>query len=479
LRTPLSLTTRLGILFALVAGLTFAAVGAYLYQSLATQLAARDDNDLIGRMGQIRHFLEERADIASIVADPHQFHDAAAWSAGLVLSLRAADGTVLLQNHDGLGPWPQMNFIAAEQVLTGAMPHTWRINADTDARALAAWASLGGDGTQQVQVILAHTTTARYALLAAYRSKMFAAVFCGALLAALLGYALVWRGLLPLRQIVQQAGRITAERLATHLDVRAAPAELQILVQAFNAMLDRLHQSFQRLSQFSADLAHDLRTPINNLMVQNQVALSQVRSVDEYQTILASNIEEYERLSRMVESVLFLARADNAQVALNRQHLDAGAELQRIADYFEGVAADAGVTLAVSAKGGIDADPILFRRAVNNLVANAIRYTPKGGVITLAAQAEEAGVGGVGGVASMVSVTNPGPGIDAEHIPKLFDRFYRADPARSNVAAGSSSGLGLCIVRSIMGLHGGRAEVECSKDGFTEFRLLFPLRLAR
>ena len=229
-------------------------------------------------------------------------------------------------------------------------------------------------------------------------------------------------------------------------------------------MLDRLHRSFQRLSQFSADMAHDLRTPINNLMVQTQVALSQPRAVDEYQTLLASNVEEYERLARMVENMLFLARADHADFVLHKQRLDACNELQRIADYFEGVAEDAQVQLTIDARGTVDADPILFRRAVNNLVANAIRYTPEGGVIRLATKQVQDGIA--------ITVTNPGIGIQSEHIPLLFERFYRVDDARSDSA--SSTGLGLAIVQSIMMLHGGRAEVESVADAMTMFRLVFP-----
>jgi two-component system heavy metal sensor histidine kinase CusS len=282
-------------------------------------------------------------------------------------------------------------------------------------------------------------------------------------LAGLLGYMLVRHGLRPLHLIARQAYSITAERLDTRLDASTAPRELQILVQSFNAMLDRLHDSFQRLTQFSADLAHDFRTPINNLMVQTQVALSHPRTIEDYQVLLASNTEEYERLARMVESMLFLARADHARIRLNKQLLEASAELQRIADYFEGIADDAGIHLTVQANGLLSADATLLRRAVNNLVANAIRHTPKGGSVQLhGAELNDA---------TEIAVINSGSEIDAIDMPRLFDRFYRADRARSDSA--SSTGLGLAIVQSIMKLHGGRAEVH-STNNLTTFRLLFP-----
>jgi two-component system heavy metal sensor histidine kinase CusS len=222
-------------------------------------------------------------------------------------------------------------------------------------------------------------------------------------------------------------------------------------------------------------VAHDLRTPISNLLGQTQVTLSKPRSVEEYQSLLASNVEEFERLARMVENMLFLARADNAQVALRKVALDIRAELARIAEYFEGMAEERGVSIRIG-NGQSDADksayrielvadPILFRRAVNNLVANAIRYTPPDGTIDLSFARIENEV--------IVSVCNPGPAIEREHLSHMFDRFYRADPSRPDSAL--SAGLGLAIVASIVHLNGGRVQVESNLGDPTVFRLVFPL----
>jgi two-component system heavy metal sensor histidine kinase CusS len=180
--------------------------------------------------------------------------------------------------------------------------------------------------------------------------------------------------------------------------------------------------------------------------------------------LLASNVEEYERLSRMAESMLFLARAEHANLLPSKTILDTPDELRRIVEYFEGPAEDAGVTLRVTAAGRVNADAILFRRAVGNLVANAIRYTPAGGKIVLSACCTSD--------ATTISVSNPGVGIEKQHLPKIFDRFYRADAARQDSA--SSAGLGLAIVKSIMSLHGGRAEVDSIPHRMTRFHLIFP-----
>jgi two-component system, OmpR family, heavy metal sensor histidine kinase CusS len=460
---PASLTTRLGLMFAAVAAITFAAVGSYLYQSLSVQLEAREDAELIERMEHIRHLLQETPSLDAIRLDPHRFDDAVEGHAGMILQIKSASGVVLMENHPGFRFLPPLQIAPYGRIPDEASVRTWHPSPGETIRIVAAWGGLADAGHENVRVVVGRSRAAQLALLASYRLKVMAAVLAGMLLAGLFGYALVRRGLKPIRIIAKQAHSITAQQLDRRLDAAAAPQELQALVESFNAMLDRLHDSFQRLSRFSADLAHDMRTPINNLMVQTQVALVQSRSVDDYQALLASNIEEYERLARMMESMLFLARADHAAVAPHKQSLDLRDELQRIAEYFEGLAEETDIALAVDAHGSVHADAALFRRAVNNLVANAVRHAVKGSTVELTARQ--------GNGAVEVSVTNHGATIGAAHIPRLFDRFYRADTARSD--SSSSTGLGLAIVQSIMKLHGGSAEVD-SADGVTRFSLRFP-----
>jgi two-component system heavy metal sensor histidine kinase CusS len=220
-----------------------------------------------------------------------------------------------------------------------------------------------------------------------------------------------------------------------------------------------------RLWGFAADLAHFLRTPDTALMIHPLVALARAPTADEYQALLASNLEEYERLARMIENTLFLARADNAQLALARSTVDVRAELEHIREYFEMLAEDKGIRFGLDDVAGlkVHADPVLLRRAVNNLVSNAIAHTPRGGVVGLGAARD-------GGWVTL-SVRNSGAGIAPEHLERVFERYYRADAARG---AGSSVGLGLSIVRAIMRLHGGTAEVDSVPGERTVFRLRFP-----
>jgi two-component system heavy metal sensor histidine kinase CusS len=332
------------------------------------------------------------------------------------------------------------------------------------ARVLTVLA--GADGGV-LRVTLARTRSDRLAILKRYAVDLLVALALGTMLATALGFAAVRRGLRPLYGMIARANDISAHRLDRRLETNGMPAELRELGLAFNAMLDRLEEGVQRLSGFAADLAHDLRTPVNALMLQAQVALSRDRPVDEYQALLASTLEEYERLARMIENTLFLARADNAQLALRRDALDVRAELAHIREYFEMLAEDRNVSLTLAETPALTlwADPVLLRRAVNNLVSNAIEHTPAGGVVTLRAERDKEWLA--------LAVSNSGSGIAQAERERVFERYYRADPAR---AAGSSTGLGLAIVRAIMQLHGGRANVE-ERQGDTVFVLRFPLSL--
>jgi two-component system heavy metal sensor histidine kinase CusS len=231
-------------------------------------------------------------------------------------------------------------------------------------------------------------------------------------------------------------------------------------------MLQGLQESFDRLSQFSADLAHELRTPVNNLRGEAEVALTRLRSPREYQEILGSLLEEAQRLSRIIDGLLFMARAETPQVDIARETLSVAQELSVVRDFYEPAAAEAGVTLSVSANADLQVvvDRTLFQRAVGNLVANALTHTPSGGRASLEAVADHR--------ALQVAVRDTGRGIPEEHLPYVFDRFYRVDPSRSTTSGGL--GLGLPLVHSIMKLHQGSVEIESRPGSGTCVYLRFP-----
>jgi two-component system heavy metal sensor histidine kinase CusS len=319
-----------------------------------------------------------------------------------------------------------------------------------------------------VKISVARSMGDRAELLDYYRRIIWVTAGSAGLIAVALCYFLVRRALAPLRVIVNSARAITTEHLDSHIDVSDAPPELYDLAQSLNAMLQRLKQGFDRLWQFTADLAHDLRTPIGNMRGASEVALTRSRSTADYQALLVSNIEECDRVSRMIENVLFLARAESPQFALHRTVFDAGQELMRIAEYFEGISAEAGVEVRVAGQARLYADGELLRRAVSNLLANALRYTPRGQAVSMTAEEFNQGV--------LIRVANPGVGIAPQDLEKVFDRFYRGDKARSN--SGGSTGLGLAIVKTIVEIHGGTALASSEPGGVTKFELRFPPRRA-
>ncbi len=301
-------------------------------------------------------------------------------------------------------------------------------------------------------------------LLAGYLRQVVLVLAGGVLLAAAIGAAIARRGLKPVADITRAASGIGANRLHERIGASAWPAELTSLAAAFDAMLERLQQSFERLAQFSADLAHELRTPINNLIGEAQVALARERSPAEYIEVLHSALEEYARLADMIDRMLFLAYAEHSGVA-ERVPLEAAQQMQAVLEFYQALAEESGIALTSRGGGVVRADPHLLRRALSNLVSNALKYTPRGGSVRL--EAEHDARGGL-----ELRVIDTGVGIPAQHLPRLTDRFYRVDPARAGDPGGS--GLGLAIVKSIMSLHGGTLTIESTVGQGTTARLYFP-----
>jgi two-component system heavy metal sensor histidine kinase CusS len=358
-------------------------------------------------------------------------------------------------------PLPAMPVIGAEEPLGAEDMRSGTASGEVPMRAATVEAHSGG---KIVHLTAAHLAVKEMATLANFRNRILIAIALAFVVTAGLGYLLLRRGLRPLRRMADHAAAITPARLDSRMDSRDTPVELQQLSDAYNGMLDRLADGYQRLTQFSADLAHEIRTPVGSLMGHCQVALRQPRSADEYQMLLASNLEELERISRMVESILFLARADDAQAALNRQTLSLADEVQRVTGYFEGLAEERQMTFSVSGEARVDADPLLLRRALSNLVANAIRYADESSEIQIRVIDE--------GGQRRIEVENQGPVLSESALGKLFDRFYRADASRHQ--SSDSNGLGLAIVAAIMQLHGGDVGVSQPTQGRICFALIFP-----
>jgi two-component system, OmpR family, heavy metal sensor histidine kinase CusS len=290
-------------------------------------------------------------------------------------------------------------------------------------------------------------------------------IMLGIVLATLVGYAITRRGLRPLREVTEAIQRVTPSHLDERINQVKWPSELSALAEVFNRSISGLEDAFGRLSRYASDLAHELRTPINNLMGETEVVLSKSRTADEYRQVLESSLEEYGKLSRLIDGLLFLARADNPKTTIQKSLLDASREIEAIREFYDILAEDNGITVICEGSALLKADQILFQRAVSNLVSNALQYTSRGGTVTISVrEAVDRCV--------EVSVQDTGIGISSEDLPKIFDRFYRASSGRSRHPEGT--GLGLPIVKSIMDLHGGTVYVQSESGKGTTATLRFP-----
>jgi two-component system heavy metal sensor histidine kinase CusS len=284
----------------------------------------------------------------------------------------------------------------------------------------------------------------------------------GLIASTLVAITVTRRALRPLAEMKRSLERVRPDHLSERIEPAQWPRELQPMVTAFDGMLDRLEDSFTRLSQFSADLAHELRTPIGNMLGEAQVALTRERSSEEYRSIIESTAAECERLSGIIDNLLFLARAESAEQQVERSLFNGRAALEKIVSFYQAPAEDRHIEISCTGEAEVFADPILFNRAFGNLVDNALRFTPDGGKIRISIRSEQSD--------TEISVSDTGAGIAAEHLPRVFDRFYRADPSRSS----AGTGLGLALVKSIVDLHGGSAVIQSQLGRGTTVSLRFP-----
>ena len=306
------------------------------------------------------------------------------------------------------------------------------------------------------------------ALLARYRQRFWMTLLLTGVLFPLAGYQIARRATRPVREIAATARHISSSNLHERIQPDGYPAEFASLAATFNQMLDGLEESFDRISRFSADIAHDLRTPVNNIRGEAEVALARARTVDEYREVLGSCLEEAVRLSDLIGDLLFLARSESPLAHLHRETVDVTELLSGIREYYEAPAADRGVVLSTNLPNQpvvADLDRTLLQRAVGNLVSNALAHTPAGRSVVLAASLEKHAV--------RIEVSDAGEGIPAEALPRVFDRFFRVDQSRSQASGGT--GLGLAIVQSIMVLHGGNVEIQSEVGQGTQVTLRVPM----
>jgi len=454
---PRTLRARLTILFAVSTSMLLAVSGLLLYQALKTNIASMSEQEMTTTLTAARSHLSEIRTIEEVASE----------GAPLAAPLHGHQNVDLaLYDMQGRRLTGTSGFLANSAVLAAkpaAAPKAISIPGTT-LRYLVALVPLDGVQGPVVRVAVQYDGRSERALLKAYALSVLFVVVVGTLVTAAVAYMIALIGLRPLARLTAKAEAVSSSRLAQPLAEAGMAGELKELSQAFNRMLARLDDSFGRLNRFSSDLAHDMRTPLTNLLAEAQVALTQPRSGDEYRMVIESSVDECQRLSRMIDDMLFLARCDNSQKKLVFVRIDGRREADRIAGFYEISAEDAGVNIDVTGEVQFPGDPLLVQRAISNLVSNAVAHAPHGTTVEIRCEARR--------TSSEVSVTDFGRGIGAEHMDRIFDRFYRVDPSRHGSATGT--GLGLAIVRSIMQEHGGECTVTSIPNVRTTFRLIFP-----
>ena len=454
-----SITLRLTALFATVSTAVLLGLGYLIGGTVEQHFVEQDMAELNAKLDLARHALEKVRSEADLVAIPQHLDDSLVGHRGLAVVVVAPDGQLLFATRGAEFP---AALLSRKIPADTSHPYAWRTARDTPMRGISAQVPTGIPGAAPAVVGVATDISHHEQYMSRFRVTLWSFVAVAALLTGILGWLAVRRGLAPLQAMKRKTEDITAQRLDARLAVDSVPVELAGLAASLNAMLARLQASFRRLSDFSSDLAHEFRTPISNLMTQTQVTLSRPRSHDEYRDVLASNIEEYERLSRMIADMLFIAKADDGQIVPTRETLELAPLIGDLVEFHRLAAEEKEIVLTSEGEGTIEGDRLMIRRAIGNLLSNAIRHTPPRGRVTVAIRRLENG-------RVAIEIANTGETISSEHLPRLFDRFYRADPSRSG--EGAQSGLGLAIVKSIAEAHGGSVFVT-SGEGVTQFGVL-------
>jgi two-component system, OmpR family, heavy metal sensor histidine kinase CusS len=453
---PWSIAVRFIVLFTITAGgfVVFAMLASYWF---ATQHLSHDnDRYLTDKLAAIQADMAADSGPQSLSEELKIIH-----LADKVYAVRVLDstGSVVAES-------PEMSEVLPIEVFPKALsipgqrpvPVTYHA---ANRKTFSLVTATADFGSQHLTLQLAQERTPDERFATRYAGLLTIIVVCVVLTCAGVAILVTRRTLYPLSRLAESIERTGATRLDERVPVGGWPDELQPLALGFNKMLGRLEDSFTRLSQFSADLAHELRTPIAILRGEAEGALTKPRSLEQYREVIESSLEEMQRLSATIDNLLFLARAETIG-SIKRHLFDGRVAIEQIREFYEALSQEQGVEFNTQGEGQVYAEPVLFRRALVNLITNALRFTPSGGRVSVSLRHKDG--------ASEIAVGDTGCGISAEHLPNVFDRFFRGDAPRSS----QGSGLGLSIVKSIMQIHDGNVSVESDLGRGTVVTIGFP-----
>ncbi|HDZ55310.1 hypothetical protein LCGC14_0393570 [marine sediment metagenome] len=457
---PLSLSLRIGLSVSILGSALILLIFSQSWLTLRSQLEIIAESKLEQKLRQIEHSITEskpssasslRSHVLVDLITGHPDLTLAACNAGPPQDLLFTIGTISSQVITDSLCLENLNF------------HEKRFS-DLGINAMMISSTLLiASSDESLKLIIISNRSDDEELLNAYRNSTMVAI---PLFLMIIGFGAWWiaqRGLAPLNNFRNLASVITTYDLNRRVPSSGLPVELKELADNINVMLGRLENGVQHLSDFSDDLAHELRSPITNLMGKAQVALSRDRTSLQYKETLESCVEELGRISRIVSDMLYLAQTLQSETANLSDRIHLSQEAKRVVNLFSIMAEDKNIMLTVQGDGVIVGDRLMVQRAISNLLSNAIRHASHHSNIPILIERQ--------GQSIVLSVTNDGPGIPEEHTEAIFKRFYRVDSGRSRDEGGT--GLGLSIVRSTMQIHQGSVTVQTDPAGPTTFQLWF------
>lgn len=463
----LSLTARLSLFFTTLACVVLLALGWLISASIEKHFEEQDRHALTGKLELAQHIIERVDNTEDLKRLQEQLGDALVGHHDLLIHIRDKQGNIILSSDERRFPEQLLNEASDQAVSHTMQMHTWQSN-DQSYRGLITRLNTKNPQFSPITVAIATDIAHHQAFMKTFMKTLWLFVIVAALLTGVLAWFAASRGLGPLKKMSSRAAEITANKLDQRLSLDSVPPELADLAHHLNQMLARLEEAFHRLSDFSSDLAHELRTPISNLMMQTQVSLSQPRDAANYREVLESNAEEYARLASMISDMLFLAKAEHGAQLVNQERVDLRAEILSLFEYYEALAEEKNIGFKLLCDTqhawNILGDRLMLRRAFSNILSNALRYATAHTTIEVNLRAGEDQI--------QISFSNHGETIPAAQLSRLFERFYRADHARQHID-GEGAGLGLAIVQAIVRGHAGQITAH-SESGITSFNMTLP-----
>ena len=455
---PRSIASQLVLLFTLAAAFILSCALGVFYLLVVRHAFEEDNEFLADRLSALRSELSHAGGLGSLTAtlrNPRASKVEAYW-------VRVIDskGDIVTETSKMSGFLPPAVFPDPQDKNSVYRPKNYR----TTKKLFSLVATMEEADGQPYLIQLAQDRSSDEKFATQFASVFGGVLALGIVASAVIAIAVTKRGLLPLQHMTKSLERIGPNHLDERVGKTTWPRELHPVATAFDEMLARLENSFTKLSQFSADLAHELRTPISNIRGETEVTLTRPRTLEEYRNVIESIAAECERLSGIVDNLLFLARAEAVDRQIERNVFGARPAIEKIAAYYRTVAEERGISITNKGDGEVYADARLFDRALSNLLDNALRFTPDGGKITIATETKPD--------RTELAIEDTGCGIPPQHLPRIFDRFYRADSSRSS----QGTGLGLALVKSITNLHGGSVEVASEVNRGTTVTLTFPAK---